>query len=285
MENEIVSRRRQIFILVAASVVVFIGLVWLIAAIRPWDLLGVEISTQTASQPVVRDCTRPITYWKAHPELYPPQVLIGGVAYEETELEALLSDDSQELAQQIKAQLVVAFLNDQAGADQDSIEATVFDAYGWLQQHPPGSQPTEADKALGRQLFDALETFNLGLADVAPCASGQVYTRTVRPTQTIALDMTLTPTEVSVSAASQTSTLTVLAATDTMVYIPPTVIPTRTSKPPVQNPTNTPRPPTAPPPPTDTPRPPDTPTNTPLPPSPTLPPPTPTLPAPTPTLP
>ncbi len=285
MENEFVSRRRQIFILVAASVVVFVGLVWLIAAIRPWDLLGVQIPTQTASQQVVRDCTRPITYWKAHPELYPQQVLISGVAYQETELEALLSDDSQELTQQLKAQLVVAFLNDQAGADQSSVEATVFDAYGWLQQHPPGSQPTEADIALGRQLFDALETYNLGLAGVAPCAAGQVSTRTVGPTQTFAAEMTLTPTEVSVPIASQTSTLTVLAATDTVVYLPPTEIPTRTSKPPVQFPTNTPRPPTAPPPPTDTPRPPDTPTFTPAPPTSTLPPttpPTPTLPIPPP---
>ncbi len=275
MDNEIVSRRRLIFILVGASVVVFIGLVWLIAAIRPWDLLGLELPTQTASRQVVRDCTRPITYWKAHPELYPAQVFIGGVAYQETELEALLSDDSQDLSQQLKAQLVVAFLNNQAGADQGSIEATVFDAYGWLLQHPAGSQPTEVDIAQGKQLYDALEAYNLGLAGVAPCAAGPSVTKTVIPSFTASVLSTLSATEFTPAVPSETPSPTTPPGMPTATF----AIPTRTAIPTTQVPSlpsRTPTPKAPPPTFTSTPQPP-TPTNTPVPPTSTFtPPPAPT---------
>ncbi len=286
MDNEIITRRRQIFIMIGASVVVFIGLVWLIAAIRPWDLLGVQIPTHTAASQVAKDCTHTVSYWKSHPELFPPRVFIGGVTYQETELGALLSNDSQELAQQIKIQLVVAFLNNQAGADQSTIEASVFDAYGWLEQHPSGSPLTEDGLGQGRQLFDALEAYNLGLAGVAACEATRLPTKTASPAHSATPVLSLTPNPTASPTASATPTLAGHTATDTYMAPSPTRSATRTPLPPVVQPTDTPQPPTAPPPPSNTPRPPDTPTSTPPPPpSPTLPPPPPTLPLPSPTLP
>ncbi len=276
MDNEIITRRRQIFIMIGASVVVFIGLVWLIAAIRPWDLLGVQIPTHTAASQVAKDCTHTVSYWKSHPELFPPRVFIGGVTYHETELEALLSNDSQELAQQIKVQLVVAFLNNQAGADQSTIEASVFDAYGWLEQHPSGSPVTEDGLGQGRQLFDALEAYNLGMAGVTACEATRLSTKTASPAHSATPMLSLTPSPTASPTASATPTLAGPTATDTYVAPSPTRSATRTPLPPVLQPTDTPRPPTTPPPPSNTPRPPDTPTFTAVPLTPTLPPPTPT---------
>ncbi|HSB65475.1 MAG TPA: hypothetical protein VLD65_02800, partial [Anaerolineales bacterium] len=94
MENEFITRRRLIVILVTVTVMVFIGLVWLIARLGPWQLLGVPKSTLTPDALVMQNCAYPISYWKAHPELYPSQVVIGGTVYQERELEALLADDS-----------------------------------------------------------------------------------------------------------------------------------------------------------------------------------------------
>jgi hypothetical protein len=266
MEREIIAKRRLVIILVLVTVVIFIGLVWLIASSRPWNLLGLQPSTGTAGLQAARDCTMPVAYWKAHPELFPSQVYIGGVAYGEIELEALFSDDSEDLAQQIRAQLAAAFLNSQAGAGQTAIQATLFAAYGWLEQHPAGSQLSGEERLQGEQMYDELERYNLGLGEVEACEANLVATRTARPSWTATIEISPSPSPTSTATPSETPTPTQPTATATYNYLFPTRTTTRTSGPPAENPTNTPRPPTQPPAATNTPRPPDTATYTPPPP-------------------
>ena len=184
MENETLNRRWLIISLVTVTVVIFLGLVWLIAVFKPWNVFGLQGSTATDSGMGITNCTYPVSYWKAHPELFPAQLIIGGTVYKERELEALLADDSQETEQQIRAELAVTFLNNQAGADQSSIETTVFDAYGWLVRHPTGSQVEEAELEEGRRLLNILEAFNMGTGGVAPCEAVSARTKTVTPTGT-----------------------------------------------------------------------------------------------------
>ncbi len=318
MDNELSTKRRLIITLVVATVVIFVALVWLITALRPWKLLGAQNPSQTANRVLVeRDCTHSIAYWKAHPELYPPQVFMAGVIYHETELEALLSDETQDLAQQLKAQSVVAFLNGQAGADQRQIEATLFEAYGWLEQHSVNSQITQDELDTGQRLFQALEAFNLGLAGVESCektgpVSGKVTATKADTAQgSLTSGMTLTPTPSQTPSPTGRATSLVGTASSPTVTPSPTTIrpgypsltPTRTSQPPIftatsrppsnptptNQPSNTPIPPSPTSAPSDTPIPPSpttAPTDTPIPPSPTTPPtatpipPSPTLPPP-----
>jgi hypothetical protein len=297
MENEIVNRRWLIVTLVTVTVVIFLGLVWLIAVFKPWNLLGLEGSTGTPDAQGLTNCTYPVSYWKAHPELYPAQLIIGGTVYKERELEALLADDSQETDQQIRVQLAVAFLNNQSGADQSSIEATIFDAFGWLVKHPTGSQVSEAELATGGQLLQVLLAYNTGSRGVAACEVVATL-KTLAPAGTASMPagtngkitstatLTGTPTMTGTSRNTTQSPLGTPSPTNTRT-VAPSQTPTRTFSagatftPTMQisTPTNT----TAPtftntPLPSFTSTPPDTPTMTP-PPTPTYtppPPPTPT---------
>jgi hypothetical protein len=284
MENEILAKPRLIIILVVATVVVFIALVWLIAAFQPWELLGVQNPTASASQQAAINCTHATSYWADHPELLPQQVIIGGVVYKERELEALLSDDSQDVAQQLRMQLAVVFLNSQSGADQSAIEGVIFQAYGWLVQHPAGSQVTEDELAAGRRYHDELEAYNLGQGGVNPCEASQLMTKTSTLPATVITELSPTTSLTVTSTPSVSPTPTAYTATATIGFASPTTRPTQTSEPPVQHPTNTPNEPTKAPTPTNTPKPTDVPTFTPSPsPAPTLPPsptPSPTLPPP-----
>ncbi len=289
MKSEPFTKRGLFIGIVVVTIAIFVALVWLIATRVPWGSLGLDSPTSTLSLQVARNCTYPLPYWAAHPELFPAQVIIGGVPYGERELEALLGDDSQELAQELKSQLAVAFLNGLAGADQGALEATVFDAYGWLVRNPAGSAVTYEESQLGRQLLNNLLAYNLGLAGVESCASisgasltataaGQ-YTASGSQAITLTLTTTLTeavtPTGAYPTGVSLTPTRTPLITTQRAANASPTATsysppqPTNTSRPP--EPTNTLPPPTA------TLPPPPTPTDTPKP-TLTLPPPNPTVP-------
>ena len=281
MENEITTKRGLIVILVVATVAVFIGLVWLIATYVPWNLLGFPNPSITATvTQMEQNCTYPISYWKEHPELYPPQMVIGGIVYEAKDVREILANETQNATQLIQAQLVGAFLNMLAGADQSSIETIVFEAYGWLVKHPTGSQVSDDDREAGVRLFKVLEAYNDGLSGVALCGGLQIPTLVVSstPTETQTVLWTLTPSETSTPTPSETPTPTEQTATATSFFFVPTRTTKPTTEPPPQVPTNTPIQPTE----TKIPPPP---TNTPLPPTPTLPPPTPTLPLPSPTFP
>ncbi len=284
MENEITTKRGFILILVVATVAVFIGLVWLIATFVPWNLLGFPSPSITATAArVEKNCTYPISYWMEHTESYPPQMVIGGIVYEAKDLREILADETQNLAQQIQAQLVGVFLNTLAGAEQSSIETAIFEAYGWLVKHPEGSEASDSDREAGARLFKVLEAYNDGLTEVPLCEGVQIPTliTSSTPTETPTVLLTLAPSETTTPTPSETPTPTELTGTPTYSFIVPTHTAKPTTEPPPQVPTNTPAQPTE----TKIPPPPDTPTNTPQPPTPTLPPPTPTLPLPTPTLP
>ena len=276
MENELITKRRLIILLVIATVVIFVALVWLIAKSLPWGRGGTQDPTATTGVLVARDCTHPVGYWKDHPELFPAQMIIGGIAYQDRELEALLSDDSQELSQQLKVQMAVAFMNNQAGADQGPIEAVLFEAYGWLVQHPTGSETTAEDVVAGQQLFNELERYNLGLGEVTACETAFSVTKTGTGTGISATELlqlsgtpTLTGTPTSTETlppgvgfpttqvttfstptpsathphATNTPVNTTQAPTSTKTKPPaPTFTPTHTPEPPT--PTNTTEPPT-----------------------------------------
>jgi len=289
MENEITTKRGLILILVVATVAVFVGLVWGITTLVPWNLLGFPSPSITATAALVeKNCTHPVSYWMEHPELYPPQMVIGGKIYEAKDLRGILADETQNTIQQIQAQLVGVFLNTLAGADQSSIQTTIFEAYGWLVEHPAGSQLSDVDIETGTRLFKVLEAYNDGLSGVALCAGLKIPTLVVTstPTETPPILLTLTPSQTITPAVSETPTPIELTATPTYFFFVPTRTRIPTTEPPIQIPTDTPVQPTNPPAPTNTSRPPDTPIPTqPPPPTQTLPPPTPTLPVPTPTLP
>ncbi len=264
MENELIGKRRLIIILVVATVVVFVALVWVAEKFLPRGRPSSQSPTQTIGLLASSDCTHTIAYWKAHPELYPAQVIIGGVVYQERELEALLSDDSQELPQQLRVQMAVAFMNNQAGADQGPIETALFEAYGWLVAHPSGSQVTADDLKAGQQLFYQLEAYNQGLGGVEACESVLSVTKTGAPAGMATTGLAQPGASITPSATSTppvTDTGTLMPTTPSLIYSSPT--PSDTPQPPTNTPAKT-KAPT----PTKTPKPP-TPTNTPKPPTPT----------------
>ena len=76
------EKRGLIPILVIATVVIFVGLVWAISTFLPLNLAAAPSPTFTANAPrVAVNCTSPIGYWMQHPGLYPAQVVIGEQVY------------------------------------------------------------------------------------------------------------------------------------------------------------------------------------------------------------
>ncbi|OGO25945.1 MAG: hypothetical protein A2136_01420 [Chloroflexi bacterium RBG_16_54_11] len=284
MENEISRKRGLVLALVVATVIVFVGLVWIIVTNKPWNPSGLTGSGDIAGAAQLgKNCTYPLHYWREHPERYPPQVVLGGKTYQADEINRILSGDGGDPASQLQAQLLGVFLNISAGADQDVIDATVFQAYGWLVSHPDGSDISESAREEQSRLYNLLEAYNYGLAGVALCpeAASYMITETVTPSQT--------PTDISTTSPSPTPSPSPTASpTFSPTAVLPTVIaPSHTSTPTTERPgiepsaTNTPIPTTAEPTPTNTSNPEATPTFTQPPePSPTFtvpPPPSPTI--------
>jgi hypothetical protein len=237
MENEIITKRGLILILVIATVAILVGLVWLIATYVPWNRLGFSSPsiTPTTSR-IEKNCTYPVSYWMEHPELYPPQMVLGSKVYQANDIHEALTGSDEDPTAQLQAQLVGAFLNISSGADQGLIETTIFQAYSWLVQHPDGSQVSESELETGSRYYNILVPTTVA---------------TVTPSQTL----TITP--------SETATPIEMTATATYMVILPTNTAIQNTEPPIQLPTNTPREPTVQP--TSTPTvkpPPDTPTNT-----------------------
>jgi hypothetical protein len=278
MENELSSRRGFIIALIVVTIFIFVGLLWLIATYLPWGQLGLQSPSATATGQVLQDCTYPLAYWREHPELYPVQVVIGGVIYQQRELEALLTDTEANLALQMRAQMAVAFLNISGGTDPSSIEGTIFSAYGWLVNHPQGSELSEEELETGTRYLTLLEAYNLGQAGVVACEATipLVRTETGISTETATLLFSSTPSQTSTQTPSETPSANTPTETATYFYITPSRTTIPTTRVPPQAPTHTPIPPTE--------RP--TSTNTPIPNTATFTPqPVPTLPAPSPTLP
>src|SRR4030065_785984 len=168
MENDINTKRGYVLILVIATVIFFVGLVWLIATYLPRDLFGFPgPGFTTAALRVEKNCTYPISYWKEHPELYPPGLVLGNKVYQVNDIQGILSGEVQDSSAQLQAQLVGTFLNILSGADQGLIETTIFQSYNWLIQHPDGSQISDSERETGLRYYNVLEAYNLGLAGVA----------------------------------------------------------------------------------------------------------------------
>jgi hypothetical protein len=290
MGNVIIRKRGLLVTLVIATLILFIGLVWLIARYLPLNSTAIPIPSATKDMPrVVLNCASPVAFWKEHPEYYPAQLVIGGQVYKAADLDQIFSDQIGDLSAKIKAQLAAVYLNILSGADQSYIETTIFEAYGWLVDHPVGSQLTDTDQADGTRLFNLLDAYNLGLTGVAPCDIAFLTQQTEKSsdTPTVTFTGTFTPSPTETFSIGDTPAP---SSTETNMPFYTVEVPTRTSKPtttqPIINPptsTHTPEP-SATTKPTDTPipSPSDTPepTKTP-PPSPTItktPPPSPTNP-------
>ncbi len=273
MDNVIAEKRGLVVILVVATVVIFIGLVWGITKFLPLNILGSTSPSHTPEAPVVvKNCTYPVSYWQEHPERYPSQLVIGGLVYKAKEVSGILSDDPQGVWLQLQAQLIGTYLNYLAGADQNKIEATIFEAYGWLVRNPASAELSDSKREAGNMLLEALTAYNLGLTDVPACEPGLALTlaRTGTATGTPELLLTSTASETPTATPSETPTPTPSetptpikdTATATYEFIQPTRAATRTLEPTIYTPPNTPVPPV----PTNTPIP-NTPTN--IPPQPT----------------
>ncbi|OGO65550.1 MAG: hypothetical protein A2029_09055 [Chloroflexi bacterium RBG_19FT_COMBO_47_9] len=261
MENEITAKRGLILLLVIASVAIFIGLVWLIATYLPRNLLGFSSLSIIPSAPrVEKDCTYPVAYWVEHPEQYPPRMVLGSKVYQANDIREALNNSNQDPRILLQAQLVGAFLNISAGADQSLLETTIFQAYNWLMMHPDGSQVSESDLETGSRYYSVLEAYNLGLAGVPPCEDGYSLTLTQIPipstTPTLLLTSTSSQTFTSTPSETASPTFSLVTPIYTSVYRSQTPIPTtqppggpaptRTSPPPAATPTFTqPPPPTA----------------------------------------
>jgi hypothetical protein len=274
MENGIAGKRGLLVILILATVVVFIGLVWAIANYLPFNSTASPRPSDTLVPPrLAMDCVAPVAYWVGHPEYYPEQLVLAGTNYPAATIKEIFTSQASDLSSKIKAQLTAAYLNIQSGAGQSYIQATIFQAYGWLMSHPPGDELQQADQEEGMRLFNLLEAYNLGETGVAPCdvayLTQQAETGTVTATSTVTFTSSPEPSETAPPSETPqpTETLSTSEAipTATYEYIPPVRTATWTSAPPIQNPTKTPLPPTNPPVPTDTQRPPNTPTSRPPP--------------------
>jgi hypothetical protein len=273
------DKRGLVLILVITTVVIFVGIVWVIATYLPLGLATSPNPTFTADTPrVAINCAAPVAYWAQHPELYPAQLVIGGQIYKGHELAKIFSGQADDLTARLQAQLTGAYLNISSGADQSYIETTIFEAYTWLVQHPEGSQVLGGDQEEGTRLFTLLEAYNRGLTGVKPCAiAGLISTEPRTSTETATETITVTPIPTDAPQASETATSTNFPTEPIYTVSVPSNTPSPTIKA-----TQRPQPTrTKPPAPTAT----LAPTNTPKPPTPTLPPPPPTLPQPTPTLP
>ncbi len=211
METSITQKRGLVIILVVATVVIFVGLVWGITKFLPLSIFGSPKPSETADAPVIgRNCTYPTVYWQAHPELYPSQMVIGGRVYKSADVGGIFSDDSQDTAVQLQAQLTGAYLNFLAGADQSKIEITIFEAYGWLVRNPAGSELTDSEREAGSKLVNILLAYNQGLTGVPACEPGLSGTLAGpgRATQTAGLQLTSTPSETPTPTPSETPTPT-----------------------------------------------------------------------------
>lgn len=231
MENKNPPERGLIIFLVIASVAIFIGLVWLIATYLPFSLVGSSRPSFTPNiTREVTNCTYPVSFWVEHPELYPAQIVLGSNVFQENEIREALIYTNQNLQTILLAQLVGAFLNITAGADQSMLETTIFQAYRWLVIHPEGSQILENDIETGSRYFSVLEAYNLGLGGVPPCEDGTIIavlktqTPSITPSVTVTITVSQTPTPTPSETA--TPTLPILTPFYTYVYPSQTRIPT-----------------------------------------------------------
>ncbi len=256
------EKRGLVLTLVIGTVVIFVGLVWAISTYLPLNLNASPSPTFTVDAPrVAMNCAAPIAFWREHPELYPVQLVIAGQVYQSGELKVIFSGQTDDLPTRLQAQLTAAYLNILSGADQSYIETTIFEAYGWVVEHPAGSQIDGSVQEEGTRLYNLLEAYNLGLTGVAPCEIELLtMTEPVKMADTATVVFTLTPGQTETATPSETPSPTNFQTEPIYtVVVPsrtpsptrrntdqPASTPTNTTEPTATKaPTNTPAPPTA----------------------------------------
>ncbi len=227
--DKVITEKKGIWILlVIATVIVFIGLVWIIARYLPLSFTSAPGSSPTASiERRLADCTSPVAYWEEHAELYPAKLVISGQEYAASELKQVLEGQKGDLASRLQAQLTAAYLNISSGADQSYIETTIFEAYSWLVGHPAGSEVSADEESVGLRLYNLLEAYNQGLTGVDPCmpiTSPIIGEASEEPTVTV----TFTASPTTKPAPSETELPTNPPST---LPIPTVSVPTHTATP------------------------------------------------------
>ena len=254
------EKRGLVLTLVIGTVVIFIGLVWAISSYLPLNLNASPSPTFTADAPrVAMNCAAPIAFWLEHPELYPVQLVIAGQVYKSGDLQVIFSGQNEDLPTRLQAQLTAAYLNILSGADQSYIETTIFEAYGWVLQHPANSQIDDVAQEEGTRLYNLLEAYNLGLTGVAPCEFTLLaMTEPVKTVDTATVEFTMTPSQTETATPSETPSPTTFPTEPIYTVVVPSRTPSptkRNTEQPASTPTNTTEP-TATKAPTNTPKPP-----------------------------
>jgi hypothetical protein len=258
------EKRGTLIFLVIATVLVFVGVVWALATYLPLNLGGE--ASPTTTQPGLSthtNCVHAVAYWKDHSESYPAQMVIAEQVYTAGDIGFIFTNTANDARDELRAQLAGAYLNIRWGADQSYIESILFEAYGWLVDHPSGNQLSDGDREQATRLYNLLEAYNQGLTGVEACEPRIELTETITMRDTAISSATLTSSPSSTATPSETPTPSEMTPTATYIYIPPTNTKMPTTAPPIQRPTNTKVPPTQPPAPTNTPAPPPTSTSLP----------------------
>ncbi len=164
------EKKGLLIVVVIASVVVFVGVVWAMATYLP-VVLGGEVSpTATADEIIANaNCVHTVAYWEAHTEAYPPQMVIAGQVYTTGDIASIFADTKNGPWEELRAQLAAAYLNIRGGADESTIEQVLFDAYGWLVDHASGSELAEGEREEAVRLYELLKAYNQGSGGVAAC--------------------------------------------------------------------------------------------------------------------
>jgi uncharacterized repeat protein (TIGR01451 family) len=111
-------------------------------------------------------CQRSPGYWKTHPSVWAVEELqIGGVWYYKSQLQSFLSYSGPDASSILTHHLVATKLNLERGSDPTwgatpSVLPTVDQADLFLAAHPPGSNPSGADRELALRLKDVLDVYN-----------------------------------------------------------------------------------------------------------------------------
>lgn len=218
------EKRGWLIFLVIATVMVFVGVVWAMATYLPIQL-G-EDASPTATEPglsMKTNCVHSVAYWKDHSESYPAQMVIAGKVYKTSDIRLIFADNANDRWNELQAQLAGAYLNIHWGADQSYIEPILFEAYGWLVDHPSGNELSEGDREEATRLYDLLQAYNQGLSGVAACellTTGQVTaTSVVTEEATTSTEITSTETT-SAPSATQMLPSETNAVSDTPTYEP-----------------------------------------------------------------
>jgi hypothetical protein len=230
-----------------------IGITILEAAPRKGGSLS---SNATNSNPVIKtNCNHSLGYWVAHPERYPPYIVIGDQKYFREEAAAILANPDP--AQALLKQVMVAFLNSTAEGRQGGVNEELLEAYQWLAANPAGGAMADSVRLESERLVAALAKFNDGLASLPPCddPSTPTPTATVISTRIISTVIwifnptspptaTLTPSPIPTRTSTPTRTPTPTATatrtfTVTRVFVPRKPTPAPTHVPATVSPTNT----------------------------------------------